>query len=88
MTATARATASSLPALPRAVVHPPKTAGGAQVRGIVREEPKFGGEEVTRLDPGTEVGIVERLPGGWCKIRWPYPDGTQEGYIHQDVLRL
>jgi hypothetical protein len=74
--------------VPRAVVQAGKGKNGAPRRGIVRAEPRLDAAEITRLDSGTAVGIVEKAHGAWLKIRWPYPSGANVGFIHADVVRV
>lgn len=76
------------PALEKAVIQAGNNPGGGPRRGIVKQRAAFGAPEVTRLTNGTEVGIVKRIHGGWLEIRWPYPAGTNQGFIHQDVVSM
>ena len=70
----------------RAVIAAPAAPGGGARRGIVRSGPNFKASEVARLDNGTVVAVDQQLAAGWLMVRWPYPSGTNSGYIHQDVV--
>jgi hypothetical protein len=76
------------PAAPeRGEVQAGRTASGLPQRGIVRNAPSFGGQEVARLDSGTAIAILDRARDGWLEIGWPYPSGTRRGFIHRDVVQ-
>jgi hypothetical protein len=63
-------------------------SAGLARRAIVRVSPGFSATEVTRLENGTAIGIVQHMSGGWLHVRWPYPSGTNAGYVHKDVVSL
>lgn len=75
------------PAPERGEVQGGRSASGLLQRGIVRNAPSFGAQEVARLDSGTAVAILDRTQGGWLEIRWPYPSGAHRGFIHRDVVQ-
>jgi hypothetical protein len=79
--------AEPAPAPERGEVQAGRSASGLLQRGIVRNAPSFGAQEVARLDSGTAVAILGRADGGWLEVRWPYPSGTRTGFIHRDVVR-
>jgi serine/threonine-protein kinase len=74
------------PARPRGGVGVVAGPGGGK-RAIVREGPGFAAREVARLEPGSVVTIVDVQRGGWFRIRWPYPEGENEAWIHGDVFQ-
>lgn len=71
---TARATAT---------ISAPNNPDGSPRRGIVRSAADFKASEVTRLNNGTSITILEELHGGWLRIEW----NGGSGFIHHDVVR-
>lgn len=72
------------PSLPTAYIEAPETRTGAPRRGIVRAAPDFKAGEMTRLNNGTQIWILQRGHGGWLQVKW---NGGGPGWIHRDVVR-
>jgi hypothetical protein len=71
-----------------ATVNSPPGNDGSPRRGIVRESADFNAPEVTRLNNGTQLTVIDAPSNGWHHVSWPPGEDTSEGYIHGDVLSV
>lgn len=69
-----------------ATINAPNGSDGSPRRGIVRSAPDFNAAEVTRLNNGTKLNIIEAPEKGWYHVSWPIESDDNEGYIHGDVI--
>ncbi len=77
------APAAATSTLKRAVI----TVKPGRGPGIVRVRPDFEAPPAGTLQNGTEVGILRESDDTfWAFCRFPYPNGTSEGWIHKDIL--
>jgi len=74
--------------LAKATISVPPNKHGIAQRAIIKDKPGGAGTETARIESGTPVGVIKKAEGGlWVNIRWPWPDGTQEGWVHVNLLR-